>query len=337
MNKPSISIIIPVYNVEPYIEACLNSVIHQSYDGMLECIVVDDCGTDNSMAVVEKMITEYKGSIVFRIIHHKYNRGLSAARNSGIETATGDYIFFLDGDDYLSDYCIEKMVEPLYDYWYDVVVGNYQHVNENRTPIASDYVIKLHNKTKLKQNDILQAYSKGYITPVAWGRLFRSNFIRNNNLFFKEGILHEDELWSFQVFCLSDSLLVVNHVLYFYRRRKGSITFSREINISTHLATIVVEDGLFVKKINKYNKAIYLSIRVLFYLALECSMSEPSLFIHEYKTMRQYFKPSFLEYYKVNKKNITRFLRDIHILLPMIIAPYYEYSTKVLLLTMRKK
>jgi len=70
MSELSISIIIPIYNVEPYVEACVRSVMRQTYDGTMECIVVDDCGTDNSMAVVESLISEYNGPITFKVLNH---------------------------------------------------------------------------------------------------------------------------------------------------------------------------------------------------------------------------------------------------------------------------
>ena len=73
MNPPSISIIIPVYNVEPYVEDCIRSLLRQKYDGPMECIVVDDCGTDNSMAVVEQVVAEYNGPITFKILQQLQN------------------------------------------------------------------------------------------------------------------------------------------------------------------------------------------------------------------------------------------------------------------------
>ena len=89
----TVSIIIPVYNVAEYIEKCLYSVIQQkTYN--IECILVDDCGTDNSIEIAEKIINQYNGPISFKLLHHNHNRGLSAARNTGINIATGDYVFF---------------------------------------------------------------------------------------------------------------------------------------------------------------------------------------------------------------------------------------------------
>ena len=83
-KKMKVSIVVPVYNVAPYIAECIQSVMHQSWQGALECIFVDDCGTDDSMAVVEKELQEYQGAIDFRILHHERNRGLSAARNRSL-------------------------------------------------------------------------------------------------------------------------------------------------------------------------------------------------------------------------------------------------------------
>lgn len=115
MDKPSISIVIPVYNVESYVEACIKSVMSQTYDGEMECIMVDDCGTDDSMVKVESVISDYLGPITFRIFHHTHNRGLSAARNTGMDAATGDYLFFIDSDDEITSDCIETLVTPVFD------------------------------------------------------------------------------------------------------------------------------------------------------------------------------------------------------------------------------
>ncbi len=76
MNKPSVSIIVPVYNVAPYVEDSIRSVMRQTYDGKMECIVVDDCGTDDSMSIEEKVIEDYNGPITFKILRHTHNRGL---------------------------------------------------------------------------------------------------------------------------------------------------------------------------------------------------------------------------------------------------------------------
>ena len=108
----TISLIIPVYKVSAYIERCLKSVIKQTYNHF-ECILVDDASPDDSIAKCERMIEEYDGPIQFRILHHQQNKGLSVARNTGIDAATGDYILFIDSDDLISNDCVEKLMTPV--------------------------------------------------------------------------------------------------------------------------------------------------------------------------------------------------------------------------------
>ena len=105
------SIIIPVYQVEQYIQKCLLSVVSQSYTKGIECILVNDCTKDESINIAQKLIDEYRGNIKFRIINREENGGLSAARNTGILEAKGDYLYFLDSDDYITPDCIKVLAE----------------------------------------------------------------------------------------------------------------------------------------------------------------------------------------------------------------------------------
>ena len=96
----NISVIIPVYNVEKYVERCILSIMSQTYTESVECIVVNDCTPDNSMKIVEKMVSDYKGQIQFKLLYHEHNRGVAAVRNTGLDAASGDYIIQIDSDDY---------------------------------------------------------------------------------------------------------------------------------------------------------------------------------------------------------------------------------------------
>ena len=108
-----VSIIIPIYNVASYVERCIRSVMNQTLTKEIECIILDDCGSDNSIDIAENLISEYVGCIDFRILHHDFNRGLSAARNTGIDSAKGEYIYYLDSDDKIVPDCIEKLVSSV--------------------------------------------------------------------------------------------------------------------------------------------------------------------------------------------------------------------------------
>ena len=103
-----VSIIIPLYNVAPYVEKCLLSVFKQTFSN-IEVILIDDCGSDDTMKIVNRLLNVNKNELDIHVIQHNRNKGLSAARNTGIKVATGDYLFFLDSDDMLSEDCIEKM------------------------------------------------------------------------------------------------------------------------------------------------------------------------------------------------------------------------------------
>ena len=108
--KTRISIIIPVYNVEQYVDECLQSVANQTMTEGIECIIVDDCGQDNSATIAKHFVDSYQGDIRFTFIQREKNGGLSAARNTGIEAATGEYVYFLDSDDYLVPSAIETLI-----------------------------------------------------------------------------------------------------------------------------------------------------------------------------------------------------------------------------------
>ena len=114
-----ISIIVPVYNVESYIYNCLTSIVSQKTVHEIECILVDDCGNDNSIEIIRQFIKDYTGRIAFKLVGHNHNRGLSAARNTGLDICTGDYVLFLDSDDVLPQNSIHNLSQPLKYYQYD--------------------------------------------------------------------------------------------------------------------------------------------------------------------------------------------------------------------------
>ncbi len=221
-----VSIIIPVYNVSNYIERCIRSVMHQTYFD-IECILIDDCTPDDSLLKCEKLINAYTGSTKFVILHHEQNRGLSAARNTGMTIATGEYIYFLDSDDWISFDCIEKMVNALNgDYSIEMVMGGIRRVGDEK---QWNHFLK---KGIYISNFIDYACSYKIYT-MAWNKLIRLDFLRKNNLFFQEGLLHEDELWNIQMACFLSKIASLEDITYYYQIRFGSIqnTSSKEFHL----------------------------------------------------------------------------------------------------------
>ena len=319
---PVVSIIVPVYNVEPYIEACIRSVMQQSYAGEIECIIVDDCGSDNSMAIVESLIKETKSKISFNVIHHERNRGLSAARNTGMTVAKGDYYYFLDSDDALTADCIQKLSEPLCNNWYDIVVGDL--IIDGGDESSGELKLRLPDNTILHGLEIIK-YSRKYWNSMAQNKLYRAEFLKSSNLAFLEGIVHEDDLWSFQVACMADTLCVVRKPTYVYRvKQNGIIATTKQKVKSQCLAIIVKEMRNFTTYHNCYNEFAHNSIQNIFYITLK-SYDDFSQYYHTYVSLHPYVAPTLKILLKSNKYDLLKYFRDFHYLLPICFAPYWQY------------
>lgn len=323
MTNHNISIIIPVYNVEPYVEDCIRSVMRQTYTGPMECIVVDDCGTDNSMAVVEKLVDEYSGPIIFKVLHHEHNRGLSAARNTGMDAATGDYIFFLDSDDKLTDNCLKILTEPVLNNRYDVIVGD---LNVWGSSCTFNWLkLKLSDNTVLLGDDILNSYRTKW-NMMAQNKLYLREFLEENHLTFLEGLIHEDELWSFQIACLATSLYAVKRITYDYLIRKDSISHSEIIEERNKNYSIIIEKiSIFLKKKGIYNKRAYQLLQEFMYDILVSYNTNDFKFSCSYRHLRQLVKPSLSELLRIHKYHVKRYIRDLHYFLPQIIAKHWVH------------
>ena len=224
MGNMQVSIIIPVYNVAPYIEACLVSVMRQTYAGSMECLIVDDCGTDDSIGIAERMLEKYDGAIQFRILHHTHNRGLSAARNTGTEAAAGEYLYYLDSDDEIAPDCIEKLMGQVRLHpEVEMVQGNICcHLLEGGEMIALDEVAVPYAET----NEAVRTcfYQIGQMHVNVWNKLLRRDLIVNHAIYCKEGIVHEDNLWVFYLLKYVQRAAFIEDVTYHYIFRPLSIT-----------------------------------------------------------------------------------------------------------------
>lgn len=238
MKDPQISIIIPVYNVAPYIENCLNSVLEQEYDN-LEIIIVDDCGNDNSMGIVECFCSVHSGNFI--LLKHNRNRGLSAARNTGIKQATGDYLFFLDSDDELPKGAIKIFVQYINQYGNaDFLIGNFL--------VEGDFHYKpLPPPVVLEGKEITYAYLRDEWYVMACGKLINRDFFIEQNLWFAVGRLHEDELFSFHLALAANRMITVQEPVYKYIIRENSITTLKKEKNYIDLFWIVLKKIELVK------------------------------------------------------------------------------------------
>lgn len=220
MNPPLVSIIVPVYNVELYIERCILSIIRQVYKNW-ECVIVNDCTPDQSVDILKQVIQSH-GELEdrFKFICHVNNKGLSAARNSGILKAQGDYIYFLDSDDYISVDCIQGMVNAVIAFDADIVWGGmdriYDSDNHKYLPIGTE-------QRAYDRNEILQMYSRQILYTEAMNKLIRRNYLMENGILFVDGMLHEDVSWTFHLLAFSFKGAFYDRPTYAYIQRDGSI------------------------------------------------------------------------------------------------------------------
>lgn len=221
----TVSIIVPVYKVSAYIEDCLKSVMNQTYKD-IECILVDDASPDDSITKCEQMIAAYQGPVKFSIVHHQQNRGLSASRNSGTAAATGEYVYFLDSDDELTDDCVEKLIRPVMnDATIEMVMGNYLRGAKGCKLGSSERLTLTLNEEDINSRKAIRNrfFEKG-IWQSAWNKLIKREFLIRHQLSFKEGIFWEDTLWFFFVLKYLNHFYIIPDVTYHYVKRPQGIT-----------------------------------------------------------------------------------------------------------------
>ena len=223
METYKFSVIVPVYNVTPYLDRCVQSLLSQEY-GAYEVILIDDGSTDGS----GDMCDVYAAGNKFVRTFHTENGGLSAARNLGIEKAKGEYLLFVDSDDCVDENMCRTLEQRLCHYeGVDLVsfdaLGEDGDSCEHMRRILTDQTDVSEGREYL-----LQGYKKRNVNVQVWMYAFRKDFLDSEHLRFKEGILHEDVEFMPRVLLKARRVLSVPDVLYHYKIRKGSISTSSD-------------------------------------------------------------------------------------------------------------
>lgn len=216
-----ISIVVPVYNVENYILECIESIINQSLKE-IEIIVINDGSTDNSI----KKLEQIKDSRIKLI--NKRNGGLSSARNEGLKVCSGKYLIFIDSDDFLLDkYCLENMYACISSNDLDILSSNAKLFYEEKNKYVETNKGLTFNENKVMSiDDFIRKSQVCDIAPVCF-YMYRTKFLKGNNLSFKEGIYHEDELFTYKALLKTENIYVSNEYFYAYRQRDEYITSSK--------------------------------------------------------------------------------------------------------------
>lgn len=218
-----ISVIVPVYNVEKYLDKCLESLLNQHYSDM-EVVVVDDKSTDSSLNIAKK----YEKYTNVKVISKDKNSGLSDTRNAGIEKSSGQYIMFLDSDDYVENGFMAKIQEIIEkEDAPDIVYFGYcEEYEDTHNQLIKYGYVSAKNCSFTGKKFALEELKKRNLYAAACFGVYKRTFITENQLYFESGILHEDELWTPRVILRANKVYTSDYVFYHYLRRSGSITRS---------------------------------------------------------------------------------------------------------------
>lgn len=257
-----ISVIIPIYNVASYITDCLQSVINQTYTD-LEVLLIDDCGTDDSIQIAERIVKEYKGPIHFRILYQDKNMGPSAARNKGMDVAKGKYISFIDSDDYITPDFYEKMLNALEKE--DKSVGILACCcNTDTGGIISDsFFTNVDKKITLLPEEYAEAMLLTKVPHMVGAKLYCREVF--DNIRFRVGRRNEDTLLAFDLFPEVEKrkikTVIIPDRLYYYRQHEESKCHSKDSPLVFDEVENLEE---IMSKISKIKPYLYKELQCLY-------------------------------------------------------------------------
>ena len=228
------TILLLTYNHEKTISRCLDSIIAQeNADLMMECIIVDDCSTDDTLAVIRRQVGSYKGNISFRIFRHQTHHGLSRTRNTGLQRAQGYYVMLLNGVDQLRPGCIDTYMVNLMRHWdADVIVGNSYHEGIKRnlfSQLTSALVLRGHGAV------VAHEMLRSHLYLYANNKLVRRDLLTANQIVFDEHLDYSDMQWAFAVFTSVSSVVLLPDITYEYGKRETVSINQAEKNVNALL------------------------------------------------------------------------------------------------------
>lgn len=296
MADVKVSIIVPVYNTGKYLSECLDSIINQSLKD-IEIICVNDGSTDNSLEILEEYSEKDSRIKVFTIEHE----GLSNARNFGLKQANGEYIGFVDSDDFINEHMFEKL---------------YISCHHNNLDLAICKISLVDDKTKIINNtldyynlDVFEGFEKKIfnsddtksftcdIVVNAYNKLYKKSLLEDNSISFPGRLIFEDELFFIKTYLTAQRISVVNEFLYYYRiNKESSTTYLNKDNNYIDIVKIYKKERELFKELGKYDEyKILLANRMLFLILARFTQTSP-----QYKE----------EFYNILKEDLIEVLSD---------------------------
>ena len=252
MGKIIVSILVPIYNVEKYIKRCAESIFEQTYQD-LEIIFVDDASTDKSIPILHKTLKEFpQRANQVKIITHSFNRGIAAARNTGFESANGDYIFIIDSDDYIETDTISLMVNEAILSKADVIIGNF-YIHDNNS------VQEIRHTPILEKEKVISNILGLNVLHHVWNNLINTSLIKDNNIKAVERVNYgEDHQIMVQVVYYANKISYIDKLTYHYIRT-NSTSYIQSINtsFSEDKVSQILDTAHFILHFFKDKESIY--------------------------------------------------------------------------------
>jgi glycosyltransferase involved in cell wall biosynthesis len=227
-----VSIIVPAYNVEKYIQKCLDSILKQTYQNW-ETIIVDDGSNDTTGAICEQLV---KSDSRFKVIHQA-NAGLSAARDTGIDHAKGEYLLFVDADDFIHPKMIELLHDALVKTKSDIAICSFQKIYENQEVPNIEIPDKITPQVASGEEECYYLYGaeRPAETVIAWNKLYTKRLFAD--IRYPVGKIHEDHFVTYQLLFAAKQVAYIDVPLYYYLQREGSIMHARHYG-EEHMAML---------------------------------------------------------------------------------------------------
>ena len=330
--KPKISVIVPIYNTEKYLEKCLDSLVNQSMKD-IEIICVDDSSPDNSLRIIEKFSREDPR---IKVIKHEKNLGLGGARNSGILAAKSEYIASVDSDDTINENMLEELWEATEEGVKDIICCGYNELSEGG---------KLLHQRNFEQADISSSDSSidffNTFNPSFCNKLWRRSLFVENSIFFPENRYFEDTATTPRVLMKAKRIKIIDKSLYNYYQRDQSITSTftdQHISDLFHAYDIVLESLIENKLLNHYKTSLveYIESGFRFHYQGAASANMPQNEIDQYLELllknKLFFLENKLSYFGEKKHYLTVFQKQgsklFEILFGVFVSPTHLKKLK---------
>ena len=312
MREVKVSVIVPVYNVEKYLEQCMNSIINQTLTD-IEIIVINDGSTDGSRDILSRYTSDNR-----LIIVDKKNQGIGAARNSGLDLAQGEYVYFIDSDDYIDLNMLEKMYNIAVREEADIVQCGIEIFEDNTQNKSYSYYEEEEYLKILTSEEAIKKYLRYQIPGYAFNKVVKRQLIEHLNIRFPVVPCFEDMLPTLQMFIGANKVVLLREALYHYRKTPGSLSktidekkvlmYINQVNSCLEWVYKEVDELEFINEIKCFKVINYLNAINWYIKSFECDRKKIK------KNYQEYFEKLQIEYHTVTVLQLKELKRNYKII-----------------------